>query len=96
MPNYRKTKRQQSKLLKNRVPNYRKISFQVTEYELVNEIFEPFEQVNQVQTLLLVATFEMLSGGPAQTHVGTGGGGSSSDMPLGEKKKDNNTSRRRI
>ena len=27
-----------------------------------------------VQTKLLSATFEILSGGPAQTHVGTGGG----------------------
>ena len=45
---------------------------ELTEYELVNEIFEPFEQVNQVQAQLLAATFEMLSGGPAQTHVGTG------------------------
>ena len=44
---------------------------------------------------LLGATFEMLSGGPAQTHIGTGGGGSSSDMPWGEKKNDSNTSRRR-
>ena len=68
---------------------------ELTEYELVNEIFEPFEQVSQVQAQLLGATFEMLSGGPAQTHVGTGGGGSSSDMPWGEKKKYNNTSRRR-
>ena len=68
---------------------------ELTEYELVNEIFEPFEQVNQVQAQLLGATFELLSGGPAQTHVGTGGGGSSSDMPWGEKKSDNNTSRRR-
>ena len=32
----------------------------------------------------------MFSGGPEQTHVGTGGGGSSSDMPLGEKKNDCN------
>jgi hypothetical protein len=64
---------------------------ELTEYELIYEIFEPFEQVNQVQTQLLGATFEMLSGGPAQTHVGTGGGGSSSDMPWGEKKNDNNT-----
>ena len=96
MLNYRKTKRQQSKLPKNHVPNYRKISFQVTEYELVNEIFEPFEQVNQVQDLLLGATFEMLLGGPAQTHVGTGGGSPSSDMPWGEKKNAYNTSRRRI
>lgn len=63
---------------------------ELTEYELVNEVFEPFEQVSQVQAQLLGATFEMLSGGPAQTHVGTGGGGSSSDMPWGEKKNDNN------
>lgn len=62
---------------------------ELTEYELVNDIFEPFEQVSQVQAKLLGATFEMLSGGPAQTHVGTGEGGSSSDMPWGERKKDN-------
>jgi uncharacterized small protein (DUF1192 family) len=67
---------------------------ELTEYELVNEIFEQFEQVSQVQAQLLGATFEMLSGGPAQTHVGTGGGGSSSDMPWGEK-NNNNTRRRR-
>ena len=69
---------------------------ELTEYELVNKIFEPFEQVSQLQTQLLGATFEMLSGGPAQTHAGTGGGGSSSDMPWGERKRDNNmTSYRR-
>ena len=68
---------------------------ELTDHELVNEIFEPFEQISQVQAQLLGATFEMLSGGPAQTHVGTGGGGSSSDMPWGEKKNDSNTSRRR-
>mgnify|MGYP003300316751 FL=1 len=70
---------------------------ELTEYELVNEIFEPFEQVSQVQAQLLGATFEMLSGGHAQTHFGTGGGGSSSDMPWGEKKSDGNmtTSRRK-
>ena len=58
---------------------------------------EPFEQVSQIQAQLLRPTFEMLSGGPTQTHVGTGGGGSSSDMPWGEKKKDGNmtTSRRK-
>ena len=63
---------------------------ELTEYERDNEIFEPLEQVSQVQAQLLWATFEMLSGGPAQTHVGTGGGGSSSDMPWGEKKNENN------
>ena len=35
--------------------------------------------------------FEMLSDDPAQTYVGIGGGGPSSDMPWGEKKNDNNT-----
>ena len=49
----------------------------------------------RIQTMVENEIFEMLSGGPAQTHVGTGGGGSSSDMPWGEKKKYNNTSRRR-
>lgn len=70
---------------------------ELTEYELINEIFEPFEQVSQVRAQLLGATFEMFSGGPAQTHVGTGGGGSSSDMTWGERKNDNNktTSRRK-
>ena len=63
--------------------------------ELINEIFEPFEQVSQVQVQLLGATFEIFSGDPAQPHVGTGGGGSSSDMPWGEKKNDGNTRRRR-
>ena len=65
--------------------------------KLINEIFEPLEQVSQLQVQLLGATFEMLSGGPTQTHVGTGGGGSSSDMPWGERKNDANmtTSRRK-
>ena len=68
---------------------------ELTDYELVNEIFEQFEQVSQVQAQLLGATFEMLSGAPAQTHVGTGGGGSSSDMPWGEKNDGNKTTSRR-
>ena len=51
--------------------------------------------MSQVQAQLLGATFEMLSGGPAQTHIGTGAGGSSSDMPWGEKRNDNMTTPRR-
>ena len=67
-----------------------------TEYELINAIFEPFEQVSQMQAQLLDASLGLMAGGPAQTHVGTGGGGSSSDMPWGERKNDNNmTSSRR-
>ena len=46
--------------------------------------------MSQIQAQLLRPTFEMLSGGPAQTHVETGGGGSSSDMPWGERKNDGN------
>ena len=61
-----------------------------TEYELINAIFEPFEQVSQMQAKLLDASLGLMAGGPAQTHVGTGGGGSSSDMPWGEKKNDSN------
>ena len=58
-----------------------------TEYELINAIFEPFEQVSQVQARLLDASLGLMTGGPAQVHVGTGGGSSSSDMPWGEKNK---------
>ena len=58
-----------------------------TEYELINAVFEPFEQVSQLTAKLLDASLGLMAGGPAQTHVGTGGGGSSSDMPWGEKNK---------
>ena len=57
-----------------------------TEYELINAIFEPFDQVNQMQAQLLGVSFGLMTGGPAQAHVGTGGGASSSDMPWREKK----------
>lgn len=59
---------------------------ELTDEEFVNAAFEPQEQVSEAQTQLLDATFILASGGPAQVHVGTGGGGSQSDMPLGEKK----------
>lgn len=57
---------------------------EITIHELVNAVFEPWEQVNQAQTELLQATFTLASGGEVQTHVGTGGGGNSSDMPWGD------------
>lgn len=60
---------------------------ELTDEEFVNSVFEPQEQVSEVQARLLGATFMLASGGPAQTHVGTGGGGSKSDLPWGEKKK---------
>jgi hypothetical protein len=48
----------------------------LTAHELVNELFPSDEQVSTEQSRLLEATIELLSGGPAQAHVGTGGGGS--------------------
>ena len=61
---------------------------QITDEEFVNAVFEPQEQVNEIQTQLLGTTFMLVSGGPAQAHVGTGGGGSSSKLPWGEQKKE--------
>ena len=59
---------------------------QITDEEFVNAVFEPQEQVNDIQTQLLGAAFMLTSGGPAQAHVGTGGGGSSSALPWNDKK----------
>ena len=63
-----------------------------TIYELINDIFEPQEQVNEAQADLLGATLILATGGPAQTRIGTGAGGSHSDLPWDGKK---NTGRRR-
>lgn len=62
---------------------------QITDEEFVNTIFEPQEQVNEIQANLLGAAFELAIGGPALVHVGTGGGGQSSELPWGEYKKGN-------
>ena len=59
---------------------------QITDEEFVNAVFEPQEQVNGKQAELLGAAFTLAIGGPAQAHVGTGSGGSSSDLPWGEVK----------
>ena len=64
----------------------RHFSGQITDEEFVNAVFEPQEQVNEVQAQLLGAAFMLASGGPAEVHVGTGGGGSSSDLPWNDKK----------
>ena len=61
---------------------------EATAYELINEVLEPQDQVNEAQAQLLGAALTLAMGGPAQTHVGTGGGGSQSDLPWGEKKKN--------
>lgn len=60
---------------------------EATVYELINEVFEPQEQVNEAQANLLGVAFELAAGGQAQVHVGTGSGGSSSNLPWGEQKK---------
>ena len=59
-----------------------------TIWELANDVFEPYEQVNEKQAELLGAAMTLLSGGPAQVHIGTGGGGDSPKSPWGEKEKN--------
>ncbi len=59
---------------------------EATVHELVNEVFEPHEQVNEAQAQLLATSLNLASGGTAQPHVGTGAGGAESDLPWGEKK----------
>ena len=59
---------------------------QITDEEFVNAVFEPQEQVNEKQANLLGAAFELAIGGLAQAHVGTGSGGSSSELPWNDKK----------
>lgn len=61
---------------------------QITDEELVNAVFAPQEQVSKVQADLLGAAFILASGGPAQTRVGTGAGGSHSDLPWDGKKNN--------
>ena len=60
---------------------------ELTEHEFVNACFSVAEQVSEIQAKLLSAAIELATGGSAQPHVGTGGGGSTSDMPWGERKK---------
>lgn len=57
-----------------------------TVYELINNVFEPQEQVSPAQADLLGAAFILATGGPAQTRVGTGAGGSQSDLPWDGRK----------
>ncbi len=62
---------------------------QITDEEFVNAVFDPQEQVSGKQAELLEATFTLVSGGPAEVHIGAGSGGSSSNLPWGEQKKGN-------
>lgn len=56
---------------------------ELTDEEFVNAVFEPQEQVSETQAQLLGTAFMLASGGSAQAHVGTGGGGLQSDMLWG-------------
>ena len=60
----------------------------VTLHELVNELFEPWEQVDESQHSLLAVALQTAAGGISTPHVGTGSGGSSSDLPWNDKDKD--------
>ena len=65
---------------------------EITDEELVNAVFEPQEQVSEAQADLRGAALILATGGPAQAHIGTGAGGSHSDLPWEGKK---NTGRKR-
>ena len=60
----------------------------MTLHELVNELFEPWEQVDESQHSLLAAAFQTAAGGISAPHVGTGAGGLSSDLPWNGDDKD--------
>lgn len=60
----------------------------MTLHELVNELFEPWEQVDESQHSLLAVAIQTAAGGIPATHVGTGAGGSSSDLPWRDNDND--------
>ena len=68
---------------------------QITDEEFVNAVFDPQEQVNGKQAELLGAVFTLAAGGPAEVHVGTGTGGSSSDLPWNDNVAKKHTSIKR-
>ncbi len=61
---------------------------ELTEHEFINACFSAAEQVSEIQANLLSAAIELSTGGSAQPHVGTGGGGSTSELPWRDKDKD--------
>ncbi len=60
----------------------------ITLHELVNELFEPWEQVDESQHSLLTVALQTAAGGIPTPYVGTGAGGSSSDLPWNDNDKD--------
>lgn len=61
---------------------------ELTEHEFINACFSAAEQVSEIQANLLSAAIELTTGGAAQPHVGTGGGGSTSELLWRDKDKD--------
>ena len=49
---------------------------ELTEQEIVNQLFSPFEPIDQSQHPLLAQMLQTASGGVATPQVGTGSGGS--------------------
>ena len=61
---------------------------ELTEHEFINACFSAAEQVSEIQANLLGAAIELAAGGSAQPYVGTGGGGSTSELPWRDKDND--------
>ena len=60
----------------------------ITLHELVNELFEPWEQIDESQHRLLAIALQTAAGGIPTLQVGTGAGGSSSELPWNDNDKD--------
>lgn len=63
---------------------------ELTEHEFVNACFSAAEQINEIQANILSAAIELTAGGSAQPYIGTGGGGSTSELPWRDKDNDKN------
>ena len=57
--------------------------------------FGTAEQVSEIQADLLRVAIELATGGSAQPHVGTGGGGSTSELPWRDKDRYKSNKRNR-
>ena len=58
----------------------------MTLHELVNELFEPWEQIDESQHSLLAVALQTAAGGIPTPHIGAGG--SSSNLPWNDNDKD--------
>ena len=68
---------------------------ELTEHEFINACFSAAEQVSEMQSNLLSAAIELATGGSAQPYVGTGGGGSTSELPWRDKDRHRPNKRNR-